>query len=242
MNPLELAAANNRWAYASVGEKALAILGLLILAISVPVWPVLPVVAAAILALAIAARVPAKLYAALILAPASFIALGLAPLIVALTPHGFVRIDGGVHDALIVLARCTVGMSATMLFALTTPMAQLLVWLRKLGYPEELAHVTMLMYRMVGTLIDTARTMWLAQAQRLGHTSMRRWITSVASQAASLFVISLTRAKTLQEGLELRAPMGSSATLDPYTPARPKVLILTAAALIALAAAGIVWR
>ncbi|PRQ11320.1 cobalt ECF transporter T component CbiQ [Corynebacterium sp. 13CS0277] len=242
MNPLERAAAASRWAHASVAEKALGLLGLLLLAVSVPPWPLLPVIAALVLAAAVAARVPWRLYAALVAGPATFVLLGLVPLVWQVSRDGIHLIDGGVQDAATVLARCTVGMAATMLFAVTTPMAQLLVWLRAHGYPEELAHVTMMMYRMVGTLIATARTMWDAQAQRLGHSSPRRWVTSVASQAATLFVISISRARSLQEGLELRAPIGATATLDTVAPARPRVIALLGALLGALVIAAVLLR
>lgn len=237
MNPLELAAVESRWARHSVGEKAFAMLGLLLLAISVPPLPVLPFIAGITLVMAVCARVPWKLYVALVSAPASFVLLGLFPLIFRFGGDGFTRIPGGVDDAATVFARCVVGMSLTMLFALTTPMAQLLVWLRKIGYPEELAHVTMVMYRMIGTLILTARTMWDAQARRLGHSSWRRFVVSVSGQAASLFVLSFSRARALQEGLELRAPVGATATLDPFTPARSWVLVGIATALLVMCAA-----
>lgn len=149
----------------------------------------LAVIAALTVALAVAAGINWKPY--------------LGPLIFSITAHGIVAIPGGMAHAGDVLARSVVGMGITMLFALTTPMSEILMFARRRHLPESLVHVTGLIYRLVGALVVTAKTMWEAQAARLGHSSMRRWVGSVAGQAASLFVLSFAWA--LQEGLELRA-------------------------------------
>ncbi|MBV7294290.1 cobalt ECF transporter T component CbiQ [Corynebacterium sp. TAE3-ERU16] len=242
MNALEVAAANSPWARVNVGEKVLLILGLLVLAISLPPLPALPIIAAVLILLAVSAKVPPRLYAGLILAPATFILLGLGPLVFSVSTSGLRWIDGGLVDAATVLARTVVGMSATMLFALTTPMSEQLVWFRSVGVPAPLVHITMLTYRMTGTLITTARTMWEAQAARLGHSSRRRWIHSVAGQAASLFVLSFSRARALQEGMELRADISEISTLHASRPVRWSVIIGTVALLAAVAAIGLIFR
>ena len=136
--------------------------------------------------------------------------MGLGPLIFAITPQGIVLIDAGPITAATVLARCIVGMMATMLFALTTPMAELFGWMHSVRFPTSTVYVTALTYRMISTLIVTSRSMWEAQAQRLGHSSMSRWIRSSAGLASSLFVVAFTRARRLGEGVELR---GDPATM-----------------------------
>jgi len=210
MNALERAAATSRWATHNVGEKALLLIGLLFCAISLPPIPALPSIATILLVAAWRAGVPWRLYSALVAAPASFVALGLGPLIFAITPQGIVLIDAGPITAATVLARCIVGMMATMLFALTTPMAELFGWMHSVRFPTSTVYVTALTYRMISTLIVTSRSMWEAQAQRLGHSSMSRWIRSSAGLASSLFVVAFTRARRLGEGGELR---GDPATM-----------------------------
>ncbi len=223
------------------GEKAVALFGLLALAISLPPIPALPLITAVILALAWAAGVPWGLYLSRVAAPAAFIALGIGPLIFALTPGGLILIPGGVGEAGRVLGRCIVGMGAMMLFALTTPMASQIELLRTLRTPESIVHVIVLIYRMIGTLMLTARTMWDAQAARLGHSGWRRWINSVGQQAASLFVLSLVRARSLEEGLELRADPGASRVLTDT--AAPRVRVLVAGVVMLAAIAGLsLWR
>lgn len=220
MNPLELAAAQSCWASRPVAEKALMLLGLLLLAIALPPLPALPVILVLILVQAVRAQVPLRLYLTLVLGPATFIVLGLIPLIFSFSTSGIHLIPGGGWQAATVGGRCLVGMSATLLFALTTPVAQVIFGLRKLGLPADLTQVLVLTYRMIGSLLHTARAMWEHQAARLGHTSWRRWLSSVAAQAATLFVLSFSRARKLQSGLELRAPLGSYDTYHSEQPAR----------------------
>lgn len=170
----------------------------------------LPLIAVVVLGLAVRAQVPWRLYLSRIAAPGAFVAVGLGPLILTLTPEGLALIPGGVANAATVLARCVVGMAAVMLFALTTPMAAQIELMRRCRMPDAIVHVVILMYRMISTLVSTSRAMWEAQAARLGHSSWRRWIRSVGEQAASLFVLALTRARALEEGLELRAEPGAT--------------------------------
>ncbi|MDO5076099.1 cobalt ECF transporter T component CbiQ [Corynebacterium sp.] len=209
MNALELAAARSRWAGVSVGEKATLLLGAACCVIALPPLPALPLFAVLIVVCAVRAGVPWRLYAGLVAAPAAFIAVGLGPLIFAITTNGVVLIPGGVGDAVEVLLRSVVAMSATMLFALTTPMAHVMDWCGRIGVPGSIVHVMALTYRMIATLIDTARTMWEAQALRLGHTNVRRWIHSVAGLIAALFVVAFTRARRLGEGVSLRGELAT---------------------------------
>nr|WP_234039627.1 cobalt ECF transporter T component CbiQ [Corynebacterium pygosceleis] len=239
---METAAADSPWARVNVGEKALLMLGLLVLTISLPPLPALPLIGLVLCALALRAKVPLGLYTTLVLAPATFVLLGLGPLVFTLTTSGLRWVDGGLVNAATVLARTVVGMSATMLFALTTPMSEQLVWLRSIGVPAPLVHITMLTYRMIGTLITTARTMWEAQAARLGHSSRRRWLHSVASQAATLFVLSFSRARALQEGMELRADVSAVSTLHAGRPVRWWSTGASAVLLAAITVIGVVFH
>lgn len=182
MNPIELAASNSRLATVNVGEKALLFLGLLFLAISLPPRALLPI-GLCVLGVAVWARVPVRLYATLIAAPTAFLLLGLWPLVFALTEDGITYL--GWHNAAYVLARSVIGMAATMLFALTTPLAEILGALRFL--PDTIVQLISLIYRFVGALMVTAKSMWEAQHARLGYRTFGRAVNSAASQASSLF-------------------------------------------------------
>lgn len=237
MNPLEKAAAASRWATINVGEKLVLFLGLIFAVLLMPAWVGVPAVLAVVITCTAVARVPWRLYLALVAAPAAFISLGIIPLMVQLDTSGLHLVTASVVPALVVMARSFVATAAMMVLALTTPMAELIAWLARIGVPETLTYVIVLMYRMISTLIVTARTMWEAQAMRLGHSSRRRQLSSVASQAATLFVVSLERARRLGQGLELRADPTAMAVLSPARPVRPVRLL---AILVLLAGLGLV--
>lgn len=241
MNPLERAAARSRWAKVNVGEKSLLFIGLIVLAVGLPPRAALPLIAVTVLALAIAARVPFRLYLGLVSAPWLFVVVGVIPLMVQITSHGLVYNPAGYQDAVVVLFRSLVATAAMMVFVLTTPMAEILSWASRKGFPETLMYVVVLIYRMISTMIVSSRTMWEAQAMRLGHSNRRRFIRSVADQAASLFVLSLTRARRLGEGLELRADPSAVKVSLVDRPVVPKrlaaiVLLLTVIVIVSVVA------
>ncbi|AZA12847.1 cobalt ECF transporter T component CbiQ [Corynebacterium choanae] len=242
MRSLELAAARNRFAHAPVGEKLVALLLVFSGVLLLPPLPTLPLLAGVVLLTAFHARVPWRLYGAMIIAPASFLIPGLIPLVVTFDHSGLLLIEGGLVTAATVLARSTVAMSATMLFALTTPMSEQLMFARKLHLPDFAVHMAMLTYTMIGSLVTTAQAMLFAQSSRLGFRNRRRWIASSAAQAASLFVVAFARARRLQEGLELRADptaLATGRTQVATASSRPsRIVALLVAALIIV---GVSW-
>lgn len=218
MNPLERAAAKSAWAHVNVGEKLLLFIGLIIEVLVLPPKVGVPLVAVTVIALAFAARVPLRLYVGLVLAPAVFIALGIIPLMLTVNSHGVSINPAGVAPALVVMVRSFVATASMMVLTLTTPMSEFISWASRIGVPEALTYVVVLMYRMISTLVVTSRTMWEAQAMRLGHSNRKKWISSIAAQAATLFVLSLERARRLGEGLELRADPSAMAVANPHRP------------------------
>lgn len=217
VNPIEQAAQASRWSQVNVGEKLLFFLGLLLLTITLPPVALAPIFVVLVLS-ALWIRVPLRLLVVLVAAPAAFIAVGVGPLVFNLTSNGLVYL--GWENAAYVVARSTVAMTATMLLALTTPLPELLGFLR---LPSGLAEVISLMYRFIGTLLHTALAMREAQAARLGRLT----ISSVGMQASSLFLLSFLRARALQEGLELRGDPASLAVATVKRPVRWGFVLFT---------------
>lgn len=239
MNPLERAAARSEWAGRHVGEKALLLLGLVLVCVIVPTGWVSLLVAATLVVVVMVAKVPLKLLLALLSGPAVFILVSVVPMIVAISPHGLVWVPNGPHTASMLIIRSLLATTATILFSLTTPFAEILQWLRSIGVPAYLVHVVSLTYTMTATLLATAKTMWDAQAMRLGHSNRQRWMRSVSQQAASLFVHSFERGRRLAEGLELRAdPSAINVLTDPKRLDR-RFLMIAACWLIALLVIGL---
>ncbi|MEJ5998688.1 energy-coupling factor transporter transmembrane component T family protein [Corynebacterium sp. H130] len=224
MNPIERAAASSRWAQVNVGEKALFFLGLLLLTLILPPRGLLPIFVILIGAAAWI-HVPPRLLTVLVAAPAAFIAVGVGPLIFSFGADGITYL--GWENAVYVVIRSTVAMTATMLFALTTPLPEILGFLR---LPRALSEVVSLMYRFIGSMAQTAVSMRQAQAQRLGRLS----ISSAGMQASSLFLITFLRARALQEGLELRGDPASLAVSTVKRPVRWGFVLATCACFVAL--------
>ncbi|MGY0605350.1 cobalt ECF transporter T component CbiQ [Corynebacterium amycolatum] len=237
MNALEAAAARSAWARRNVGEKILLLGGLLILAVALPPIPFAPVIAVIAWFIAHIARVPRKLYVAMVLAPAAFVLVGAFPILVALTPDGLAWSPDGPQRMAQVVMRSFAGISCTMVFALTTPISELIAWLDKRGMPRYLTYLAEVIYRMTGVLIHSAHSMTEAQARRLGHSTRRAMIRDVAAQSASLFVIAFARARKMQEGIELRADPSAMKVLVISRPSQPKFLAISSALLLSLIAA-----
>lgn len=237
MNALEVAAARSRWARRNVGEKVLLLGGLLVLAVALPPIPFAPIIGVLALVIAIIAKVPLKLYAAMVLAPGTFVLVGALPLLVALDSSGFSLSPTGPIRMLEVVLRSAAGISCTMAFALTTPLSELLSWLSRHGIPRSVTYLAELIYRMTGVLIDSARAMADAQAGRLGHLTRRSMVRDTAGQSASLFVIAFSRARRMQQGIELRAEPGSMRVLVISHPLDLRFVSVSVGILIALVVA-----
>ncbi|MDO4761004.1 MAG: cobalt ECF transporter T component CbiQ [Corynebacterium sp.] len=236
MNPLELAAARSAWAHRNVGEKALLFIGSALLAVALPPIPGLPLLTTVIIGSVLRAHIPLKLYLRVCFAPMSFIIVGTLPLLLSITTRGVELHVSQWDQAATVVARSCVATSAVIAFAFTTPMAEIIAWSVHIGMPTSLVYVVTAMYRMINTLMTTARTMWEAQAMRRGHSSLRRWMGSVAAQAASLFIIAFDRARRLSEGLELRADRTALLVAHPRRQAHRGRLGCYSAALIVITA------
>lgn len=238
MNALEVAAAASLWAQRNVGEKVLLFGGLLLLVISLSPWAVAPLVFAIAVVTAWIARVPMRLLAAMVIAPATFVLVGITPLLVSVSTDGIMWSPTGPQRAAEVVMRSIAGITCTMTFALTTPMSELLVWLERRGIPRSITYVAELTYRMTDSLIATARGMHESQARRLGHTTRRGMVTGVAAQSANLFIVAFARAQKLQDGLELRAEPGATRVLAEIRPVDKRFVVVSVGLLFAVLA---VW-
>ncbi|MBB1032217.1 cobalt ECF transporter T component CbiQ [Dietzia sp. SLG310A2-38A2] len=230
MNPLELAASHNRWSDLPVAEKLLLFGGLLVAALLVPppVGHVAILAVCCVCALALA-RVPARIYLAALLAPVAFLALGIGPLVLDVVDWRLVVDPAGVDTAWRTVSRAIAATAATITLACTTPVADLLAAGRRAGLPAPLAHVVDTTYRLIGLLIDSARTLRHSHDLRLGHRTARAAISSVGTQFASVFVLSVRRARAIDDAMSMRAERGQTAVLaeaDPVSATRVLVICL----------------
>jgi cobalt/nickel transport system permease protein len=241
---IDAAAYASPWRRRHPGEKAVLAFGLLAAAVALPPWPGALLVGAVVLTLLLGpARVrPRRLWRAA-RAPLGFAVTGAATLLVTVGgPDGLVApAPDGPHQAGLLLSRTAAGGLCLLLFAFTTPMADALPRLRRLGVPGPVVEVAALMYRMLFILLDTARQIRAAQAGRLGYDSWRNSWRSVTGLGAAVFVHAFARAARMQAGLAGRGYGGSLPVLvDPVPLDRRFVAlsVLLVALVVAAALAG----
>lgn len=236
MLPLDTIAYTNRWRPRHPGEKALLSLGLLVCAVALPVWPgALVVGAVATVILFGPAGLSVGQAAHALRVPLGFVIAGSLPLLFAVGGSTGVRIDlHGLPLAAQLAGRATAALLCLLLFAATTPLADVLPRLANLGVPPAVTEITALIYRMLFLLLGTVRAIREAQASRLGF---RNWSTSyhsLAGQGAAIFVRAFDRARRMDEGLSLRGYTGSLRVDVESRPVSRSFVLLSAAVLVAV--------
>jgi cobalt/nickel transport system permease protein len=219
MSIIDTSANLNRWRRKSLAEKSLLAFGMLLIAVAVPSWVSALTVAVVMTAVTLlAARVSPSVWSKVVTAPFGFLAVGLATIVfqvhdwhVSLAPHGL-ELAGRLG------ARALAGVTCLLFLALTTPAADLVAGMRRVGVPAEITEMALLMYRFLFLLTGTAEAMNTAQSARLGHTSRRRHMHSLGLLIATLMPRALARARALEVGLAARGWRGELRVLSPVRP------------------------
>lgn len=232
---LDDAAWQGPWRRVRVGEKVALSVGLLATALVAPPWPGCALVAVACLILTCGpARIPPRTLALAMAAPLPFlliggvtvaVVLGGTPPVSALFTWGPLWADPAtVTKGATAFARGVAGTLSVMLLATTTPMVDLLTWLRHLRVPAPLVEIASLTYRLLFVLLSSALAIRAAQTARLGRPTL----TTAASAMGALLVRSWTRASRLQAGLEGRGYVDDLPTLAVARRASPAFMVTTA--------------
>lgn len=242
MHALDALAHTGPWRRRHPAEKAVLALGLLACAVALPPWPGALVVGVAATALLLGgARLrPGQLLRA-VRAPLVFVLVGAVPLLFSFGGPTLVHLDpGGAGPALALAGRATAALLCLVLFAATTPLADTLPRLERLGVPAAVVEIAALIYRLLFLLLDTITTVREAQAGRLGFRNWRTSYRSVAGQAGAVFVGAFDRARRLEQGLALRGYTGSLRVEVAQRPVSRPFLAGTAALLAAVVAVTLV--
>jgi len=241
---LDTLAHTGPWRGRHPADKAFLALGLLGCAVALPPWPgALVVGVVALVLLAGPAAVGLGRSVRLLRGPAAFIAVGALPLLVSVGGTPLLRFDpDGLARAGELVGRSVAATLCLLLFAATTPLADVLPRLSRLGVPPAVGEVAALIYRLLFLLLDTARTVRLAQAGRLGFATRRAALRSAAGQASTVFLRAFDRARRLEEGLALRGYGGDLAVdLDGAPPSR-RFLGASAVLIVVVVAASLLLR
>jgi cobalt/nickel transport system permease protein len=244
MLALDAIAYTNRWRPRHPGEKALLSLGLLICAVVLPAWPgALVVGGVATVVLFGPAGLSVRQAAHALRVPLGFVTVGSVPLLFAIGGPTGVRIDPhGLPLVAQLAGRATAALLCLLLFAATTPLADVLPRLARLGVPPAVTEIAALMYRMLFLLLDTVRAVREAQASRLGFRDWSTSYRSLAGQGATIFVRAFDRARRMEEGLALRGYTGSLRVDIESRPVSRTFVLLTTTVLLAVVAATLTIR
>jgi len=195
------------------------------LSVALPPWPGAALCALAILGFTFAgARVPLRLWAAVAAFPLGFLATGAAMMLVQIGPQGIEAAPGGGQAAAFLILRAMAASFCLIFLGLTTPAADLLSGLRRLGLPAELVEIALLTYRFIFLIAESAVAMTHAQAARLGHATRRLWLRSTGLVIAGLLPRAMDRARRLETGLAARGWQGDMRVLGRRSAPRPLVV------------------
>lgn len=268
---LDDAAWDSPWRRRPVGEKVALSLGLLLTALCTPevrigsqpvgLWPgALLVALIALIALVEPARIRPRVVWEAMVGPLVFLLIGGLSVLVSIgtTPAGTTWWSWGflsvgprsAAQAGSLVEHGLGGTLALMVLALTTPMVDILTWLRKLRIPDALLEIASLTYRLIFVLLDTVVSATEAQRCRLGDApagGMRRRIENTAALMGSVGVRAWNRAERLNAGLVNRGFESALLTVPLTRRGSRQFQIVAAAAVLMVwvacwALTGRVWR
>jgi cobalt/nickel transport system permease protein len=136
-----------------------------------------------------------------------------------------------------ILCRVIGGMSALLFIALTTPMTDLFVVMRRCRIPDYVIDLAMIIYRTIFFLMDQVRQIHRSQVMRLGYSGWRESINTFAMLCGAAFIASWDAGDDLIRAMDARCYDGKFALLGESRPAGIRSLAMLGIFLVAGAAA-----
>jgi len=236
MHPIDISAYSNRWGRYHPGQKVLLACGMLFLALILPPFFAGPVILAGMTGLALfAARVPAGVYLRYLLLGAGFATVGAVPLLFSVgmdADSGGVAVSfsaEGTWTAARVLLRAISCTACLLFLAATTPLADLVAQLRRVGVPGAVVEIMQLIYRMLWLLDAESRQIMVAQSSRMGYSGLRQSFRSTCMLGSGLFLRVMNRAGRMERGLAARGYDGAlNVLLEKRSLSAPAVILILA--------------
>jgi cobalt/nickel transport system permease protein len=186
---------------------------------------VAPLAIAALLSTAVLllARVDIRTYGELFVAPFSFALASVSVILLlsggagpfwswSLLPWLSLSITrGSINEGILVLSRMTGGMSALIFLAVTTPMTDLFMVMRRCRVPEPVLDLAMMIYRTIFLIMDQLVQTYQAQRMRLGYSSFGESIRSLSNLCGSVFIGSWIAGEDLIRAMDARCYSGKFA-------------------------------
>lgn len=239
MHAIDRHAWTNRWCRHHPGERLLLAGGGLVLALTLPPLTTGPLLCVLMAGATVArAGVPARAFLGVMALPTGFLLTSAPFLALSLElgdgPH-LAYSSSGVTLALAVTLRSLGSLSCLAFLALTTPVAELVTWLRRLGVPAAVVEIALLIYRLIFIFAERALAGHRAQTARQGYSTHRRSLKSLGLLIATLFQRAMERARRLEVGLAARSYGGELRVLVPERPLSRRRLVGIGSLLLAVA-------
>lgn len=122
------------------------------------------------------------------------------------------------NEGIFVFCRVIGGMSALIFIALTTPMTDLFIVMRRCRIPEAVVDLAMMIYRTIFMIMHLLVQTYQAQVMRLGYSSFRESIESFATLCGSVFIASWDAGEDLVRAMDARCYDGKFAVLGETGP------------------------
>lgn len=181
-------------------------------------------------AILVLAKIDARTYAELFIVPFTFAAMSVA-VIILLSGGGDVYwswsplpwfslsiTSESINEGFFVFCRVIGGMSALIFIALTTPMTDLFVVMKRCRIPEVVLDLAMIIYRSIFMIMGHLVQTYQAQVMRLGYGSFRESIESFATMCGSVFIASWDAGEDLIRAMDARCYSGKFAVLGETRP------------------------
>ncbi len=234
MHLIDRIAHTNRWSKRPTAEKLAITLGGLAVCLAGPALTTGPAVLLLNTALALfAARLPARVYLAVLGFPVGFLLASAPMLLVSLDfadGLSFAWRPDQLPVATALVARAAGAASCLTLLALTTPVHAIVPSLRAIGLPAFLVEIMLLTYRLVFVFAETVASGYNAQTARLGYVGWKRSLRSSGMLAAAFFQRAMDKARRMETGLAARGFEGNLAVLPEDGAAASKARLAAIAA------------
>lgn len=123
------------------------------------------------------------------------------------------------NQGFFILCRVVGGTSALLFIALTTPMTDLFIVMRRCRIPDFIIDLAMIIYRTIFFLLDQVRQIYHAQVMRLGYFTWRESIMTFSMMCGAAFIASWDAGDDLIRAMDARCYDGKFALLGENQPA-----------------------
>ncbi|MGB6942630.1 MAG: energy-coupling factor ABC transporter permease [Bryobacteraceae bacterium] len=209
----------NHWRHRNPWEKVLFGGGFLVVALLVPPTPGAILITLIVSAAAIAgARIPISSWLTVLSVPVSFAILTAVGILIQIGgSSGFpVTVDwSSLPLAIGLLLRSTAAICCLAFIGWTTPLMELIPVFGRLGIPNVLIDLALMIYHFLFVTATTLREMRRAQSWRLGRADYRSRMRALSMLASGLFIRCIDRFRRLENGIESRGYEGRLWVLAP---------------------------